>query len=353
MIALVIEQAEYGANKQRAVRAAGAFAAIAFHYATELQLLLLRARKRSPIASPMQGGAALYRLQIIAAGSIAVGLAVLALKYAAYWLTGSVALLSDAIESIINVVTAGITLLAIRWAAKPPDADHPWGHNKVEYFSAVVEGVLIVIAAVAIFREAYAAYLAPRVLDQPWLGIGINAAASALNAIWAGVLLRQGRTQRSPALRADGRHLLTDVVSSAGVLCGVVLAALTGYALLDPALAALVAINILWSGWRLVKESIGGLLDEAVPTDQLARIRAIIAENAEGAIEAHDVRTRHAGRTTFVDFHLVVPGELTVTRAHDICDRIEQAIKAEVAGASISIHVEPDNKAKHSGIVVL
>ncbi|BAT61080.1 ferrous-iron efflux pump FieF [Variibacter gotjawalensis] len=301
----------------------------------------------------MQSSPAFERLQVIATISIAVGVVVLGLKYLAYHLTGSVALLSDAIESIVNVATAVITLLAIRWASKPPDADHPWGHNKVEYFSAVVEGVLIVIAALAILREAYGAYQAPHLLEQPWQGIAVNALASAINAAWATVLMRQGRAQRSPALAADGRHLFTDVVSSVGVLAGVILAALTGWALLDPALAALVAVNILWSGWRLVKESVGGLLDEALPSEQLTRIRAIIAANAEGAIEAHDVRTRHAGRTTFVDFHLVVPGDLSVTRAHDICDRIEQAIKAEVAGASISIHVEPDDKAKHSGIVVL
>jgi cation diffusion facilitator family transporter len=301
----------------------------------------------------MQPSSATDRLQTLAAGSIAIGIVVLALKYAAYWLTGSVALLADAIESIVNIVTAIVTLFAISWGAKPPDADHPYGHNKVEYFSAVVEGVLIVIAALAILRHAYYAYLAPTVLEQPWLGIAVNALASLINAGWAYLLIRQGRAERSPALVADGRHLLTDVISSVGVLGGVALAALTGWAALDPALAAVVALNILWSGWRLMKESVGGLLDEALPAEQLTRIRAIIAENAEGAIEAHDVRTRHAGRTTFVDFHLVVPGELSVTRAHDICDKIEQAIRAEVAGASISIHVEPDNKAKHSGIVVV
>ena len=152
---------------------------------------------------------------------------------------------------------------------------------------------------------------------------------------------------------ADGRHLLTDVISSVGVLGGVSLAAITGWAALDPALAALVALNIIWSGWGLVKESIGGLMDEAVPQATLALIREIISANAEGAIEAHDLRTRHAGRMMFIDFHLVVPGSMSVNAAHDICDRIEKAVKEEFPDALISIHVEPDDRAKHSGIVVL
>lgn len=152
---------------------------------------------------------------------------------------------------------------------------------------------------------------------------------------------------------ADGRHLLTDVISSVGVLGGVSLAAITGWAALDPALAALVALNIIWSGWGLVKESIGGLMDEAVPQATLARIREIISANAGGAIEAHDLRTRHAGRMMFIDFHLVVPGSMSVNAAHDICDRIEKAVKEEFPDALISIHVEPDDRAKHSGIVVL
>lgn len=293
------------------------------------------------------------RIQQFAAGSIAVGLLVLALKYVAYHLTGSVALLSDAIESIINVATAIAALVAIRFAAQPADANHPYGHHKAEYISAVVEGVLIVIAALAILREAWLAYQAPQMIAAPWLGLAVNGGASVINAVWCTVLLRQGRAYKSPALVADGRHLLTDVTSSFGVFGGVALAALTGFAILDPILAALVAVNVLWSGFRLMKESVGGLLDEALPPDDLSRVRAIIAANAEGALEAHDLRTRQAGRMTFVDFHLVVKGAMSVTEAHDICDRLERAIKAEVQDALISIHVEPDDKAKHSGVVVL
>jgi len=293
------------------------------------------------------------RVQLLAAGSIAVGLVVLALKYLAYHLTGSVALLSDAIESIVNIATAIVALLAIRFAAQPADTNHPYGHHKAEYLSAVAEGALIVVAALVIFREAWSALQTPRIVAEPWIGLAVNGAATAINAIWCWVLITQGRRRKSPALVADGRHLFTDVVSSAGVLVGVSLAAITGYRVLDPILAALVGLNVLWAGWRVMKESVGGLLDEAVPEEELARIRAIIAANADGAIEAHDLRTRHAGRMTFVDFHLVVKGQMSVTEAHDICDRLERALKAEIEDALISIHVEPDDKAKHSGIVVL
>jgi cation diffusion facilitator family transporter len=174
-----------------------------------------------------------------------------------------------------------------------------------------------------------------------------------LNALWSWVLIREGKKLRSPALVADGRHLLTDVLTSVGVFAGVALAAVTGLSILDPLLAALVAVNILWTGWRLVKESVGGLMHEVVPTPVLERIRSIISAKAEGTIEAHDVRTRHAGRITFIDFHLVVDGAMSVSDAHNICDRLERALKAEVEDAQVTIHVEPENKAKHSGIVVL
>lgn len=293
------------------------------------------------------------RIEILAAISIAVGVAVLVLKYLAYHVTGSVALLSDAIESIVNVVTAIVALIAVRFAAQPADKDHPYGHHKAEYVSAVIEGVLIVIAAIAILREAWAAYQSPRLIEAPWLGLAINGVATAINFVWASVLIRQGRSHKSTALVADGKHLMTDVASSVGVFAGVALSAYTGITFLDPLLAAFVALNILWAGWKLMKESAGGLLDEALPEETLTRIRAAIAANADGAIEAHDLRTRHAGPMTFVEFHLVVKGAMSVTDAHDICDRLERAIKAECNDAMISIHVEPDDKAKHSGIVVL
>lgn len=293
------------------------------------------------------------RLQRLALGSIAVGVGVLTLKLIAYGLTGSLALWSDAVESVVNVATGIAALLAIRLGAKPPDARHPYGHQKAEYFSAVFAGTLIVIAAAAIFYEAYHGLRAPPTLEAPWLGLAVNGAASLVNALWAWTLIRNGRAHGSPALVADGRHLLTDVVSSVGVIGGVAVAVLSGWAVLDPLLAAAVAITILWSGWSVIRESVGGLMDEAVPAATLGRLRELIATNADGAIEAHDLRTRQAGRMMFIDFHLVVASTMSVTQAHDICDRLERAIKAEYPEALISVHVEPDDKAKHAGIVVV
>jgi cation diffusion facilitator family transporter len=219
--------------------------------------------------------------------------------------------------------------------------------------AGTVARVMIVVAALLIMREAFAGILHARPLDAPLHGLLVNGVASVINAAWCWVLITRGRRDRSPALVADGRHLLTDVVSSVGVTLGVLLAIVTGWAILDPALAALVAVNILWSGWRVMKESLGGLMDEAVPGTTLALIRRLIAAEAEGALEAHDLRTRHAGRMTMIDFHLVVPAEMSVKDAHDICDRIEGSIKSELGEALITIHVEPEDKAKHSGIVVL
>lgn len=284
---------------------------------------------------------------------IAVGLVVLALKYTAYLLTGSVALYSDALESTVNVATAVGAFLAVRLSAVPPDANHPYGHHKVEYLSAVVEGVLIGVAALAILRKAYLGYLEPTPVAAPVLGLAINGLASAINAIWCYVLLRYGKRFRSPALIADAKHLLADVVTSAGVLVGVALVALTGWLVLNSIIAALVALHILWWGWELMRQSIGGLMDEAVSADMLAKIRVAISKEAQGAIEAHDLRTRHAGRTTFIEFHLVVPGTMTVAESHAICDRVEAALKEDVPQAVITIHVEPEEKAKLEGVPVV
>lgn len=289
----------------------------------------------------------------IAIGSIFVGLVVLVLKLIAWWLTGSVALLSDGLESTVNVATAIAALVAIHVAAQPADDKHPYGHHKAELFSATLEGAMIIVAAILILREAYAGFSNPHPLDAPVEGLLVNGLASAINAGWCWVLISQGRKLRSPALVADGHHLLTDVVSSAGVAIGVLLVVVTGWTVLDPVLAAIVALNILWSGWKVMRNSLSGLMDEAVPPETLARIHAIIAENATGAIEAHELRTRHAGQATFVDFHLVVPGALTVEEAHAICDRIEGALTAEIEQAIVTIHVEPDENALHKGVLVL
>lgn len=289
----------------------------------------------------------------IAAGSVVVGIVVLGIKYLAYAVTGSVALYSDALESFVNVATAIAALLAVRLAEQPPDKNHPYGHTKVEYFSAVFAGALIVVAAILILREAAEVVRAPRMIEAPVRGLALNVAASVLNAGWSAVLIVQGRRLRSPALAADGRHLFADVVTSVGVAIGIALAVVTGWAILDPILAGLVAINVLWSGWRVIRESLGGLMDEAVPAARLEQIRGVIARNADGAIEAHDVRTRNAGRFVFIDFHLVVPARMTVGDAHEICDRIELALREAVEGARITIHVEPEHKAKSNGVVVL
>jgi cation diffusion facilitator family transporter len=289
----------------------------------------------------------------IAVGSLAVGVAVLALKAFAAWATGSIALYSDALESVVNVVTAIVALVAVRLAARPADEALPYGYHKAEYFSAVIIGVFIALAALLIFREAWYGYFDPRPFDASPTGIGVSLIATAINAGWAYVLLTQGRKVRSPSLAADGRHLLTDVISTIGVLVGVVLAVITGWHQLDAILAALVGLNILWSGWELLRQSVIGLMDVAVDPKQLAEIKELIAANAEGAIEAHDIRTRQAGSAIFIDFHLVVPGAMSVEAAHEICDRLEARLREAVGEAMITIHVEPENKAKHSGIVVV
>lgn len=293
------------------------------------------------------------RVERIAAGTIAVGVTVLALKTAAWWLTGSAALFSDALESTVNVAASVVALAALRLAHKPADANHPYGHDKAEFFAAVIEGVLIIVAAGLILTEAWEAYRTPRALDAPWTGLGLNALATALNAGWAALLLREGRRHRSAALQADARHLYADVVTSFGVAFGLVLAVQAQQPLLDPALAAAVAGYVLWSGVALVRDSVGGLMDAAPAAAIVERIRHLVGTHAMGAIEAHDLRTRHAGRLTFLEFHLVVPGDMRVAEAHDICDRIEAALKAEMDGLVITIHVEPEGKAKHHGVPVL
>ncbi|MGH2340701.1 cation diffusion facilitator family transporter [Segnochrobactraceae bacterium EtOH-i3] len=289
----------------------------------------------------------------IALGSVAVGVIVFAIKYLAYYVTGSIALYSDALESIINITTSLAALIAISVSAQPPDSNHPFGHEKAEYFSAVLEGVLIVVAAGAILNEAWKGFLDPRPIDAPALGLAINAGASVLNGIWGYVLVKVGRSHRSPALVADGKHVLTDVWTSVGVVVGVAAAALSGWMQLDAIVAAAVALNILWTGWGLMRESVGGLMDEGLPDHELEAIRQVISAHADGAIEAHDLKTRRAGRTTFVEFHLVVAGEMTVEDSHAICDRLEEAIEKLIPDARISIHVEPREKAKLSGVPVV
>lgn len=286
------------------------------------------------------------RVARLAFWSIIIGAAVMALKFVAWWLTGSVALYSDALESIVNVVAAMAAFWAIKISHKPADLDHQHGHHKAEYFSAVLEGVLIIVAALLILFEVWRSWGVPMNADEPWLGLGINGFAAVINAFWASMLIRVGRAERSPAMVADGHHIMTDVVTSAGVLVGLVGAILTGWSILDPVLAVIVALNILWQGWHVMSSSMNGLMDRAVELDEHMRIRDIISANSKGAIEVHDLKTRIAGRATFIEFHLVVDAAMSVGESHVICDRIEDALREEIPSVRVIIHVEPDDEAK-------
>ncbi|HET6569831.1 MAG TPA: cation diffusion facilitator family transporter [Rhodothermales bacterium] len=283
--------------------------------------------------------------------SVILSIVVLAMKYVAYRLTGSVSLYSDALESVVNVVAAVVALVAVRLASMPPDINHPYGHTKAEYFSAVVEGALILFAAAEIVRSAWLRMFEPVPLTDLDVGLGISLLATALNAALAVLLVRSGRLQRSPALVADGRHLLTDVSTTVGVLVGIGLAGITGWWVLDPILAIVVALNILRVGYRLVRESVGGLMDESPSDAEMEEIQKTITTHMAGAIEAHALRARHAGRSSFIEFHLVVSEDVSVGTSHAICDRIEAALHEHVPGSIVTIHVEPENKAKYQGAV--
>jgi cation diffusion facilitator family transporter len=297
----------------------------------------------------------------LALGSLAVGVAVLLLKALAWWLTGSVALYSDALESVVNLISAGATLLAVRLSARPATQALPYGYHKVEYVSAVVIGVCVVVAAVGIFQAAWQTFWQPVAIMLPWPGLVVTGLATGLNGWWCWVLLRAGRRHRSPALQADGQHLKADVVSSCGVAAGVALAVVTGVWWLDPLLALFVAANVLWSGGSLLRHSVGGLLDVAVPRATRTLIQRTIAASVQAleraptdhVLEVHDLRTRQAGPMTFVEFHLIVPGHLSVQSAHDICDAIEDALRQALGTVQVNIHVEPEHKAKHTGEVPL
>ena len=291
--------------------------------------------------------------QRIASFSIVLGFGVLALKTGAWWLTTSAALFSDALESTVNVAAAIIALGALRFSERPADSNHPYGHQKAEFFAAVIEGVLIIVASLVILQHAWNSWRDPAPFTVPWQGLALNGLATVLNAVWGTVLIRVGRRSRSVTLEADGRHLWADVVTSVTIVAGITIALATGLPVLDPALAACVALYVLWSGTSLISQSVGGLMDAAPAPDVVDRIRRLVADHAEGALEAHDLRTRHAGRLTYLEFHLVVPGSLTVSDAHAICDRIEAALREDMKELIITIHVEPEGKAKHHGVLVL
>ncbi len=282
----------------------------------------------------------------LAGWSIAVALLVFGLKLFAWYVTGSAALYSDAAESVVNVIAAAVAWWAIQVSYRPADREHQHGHHKAEYFSAVLEGVFIIIAALLILIEVWRVLQDPQPLTQPWMGLAVNGGAAIVNGAWAAILIRTGRSARSPALVADGHHIMTDVFTSAGVIVGLVAAVVTGWTILDPLLAVVVALNILWQGWRVIFNSVDGLMDRAVDRDEHLRIRDIVSANAKGALEVHDLKTRIAGRATFIEFHLVVEAGMTVGASHVICDRIEEALKAEIPSVRVTIHVEPDDEAK-------
>ncbi|HQT63936.1 MAG: cation-efflux pump [Acidocella sp. 20-57-95] len=291
-----------------------------------------------------------------ALGSILVGGAVLTLKFLAARISGSAALFSDALESLVNVAASSLALYALIGAAKPADRQHPYGHAKVELLSAVATGALILIAAVLIFEQALHVLLHPVPLaplrGALGQGMALNGAAGLLLGVWAVLLRQTGKRHRSPALAADAQHLVSDVLTTIGIILGLVAAASWGLPVLDPVLAVLIAGQIAFAGGRTVLRSLSGLLDEAPPPAITARINELVRMHGTGAIEAHDFRTRQAGPASFLEFHLVVPGAMSVDEAHDICDRIEAALKHEMPGAVITIHVEPEEKAKHEGVLI-
>ena len=259
--------------------------------------------------------------------SIAAALITITLKSGAYVLTGSVGLLSDALESGVNLVAAVLMLWMVTVAARPPDEDHAYGHTKAEYFAGGVEGGLIVFAAVLIAWTAVERLLAPQPLEQLGLGLAISVAASLVNL---GV-----------ALEADAHHLLTDVWTSGGVLVGIGLVALTGWQRLDPVVALLVALNIVWTGYKLVRRSLLGLLDTSLAEPELAKLHAVLARHTADTIQFHAVRTRQAGSVHFISMHVLVPGEWSVRRGHDLLEVIEQELREAIPGATVETHLEP------------
>ncbi|HEX5691919.1 MAG TPA: cation diffusion facilitator family transporter [Roseiflexaceae bacterium] len=275
--------------------------------------------------------------------SIAAALLTIALKAAAYVITGSVGLLSDALESLVNLVAAIIALIALTIAARPPDAEHAYGHSKAEYFSSVVEGALILLAAASIAVTAIPRLIAPEPIEQVGLGLGVSVAASLVNLGVALVLRRAARTHRSITLEADAEHLLTDVWTSAGVVVAVLLVAITGWLRLDPIIALLVAANIIWAGVRLVRRSTLGLMDTALPEQQRNEIRMALARYEAQGITFHAIRTRQAAARSFISMHVLVPGDWTVQRGHELLESIEAEIRTIIPNTTVDTHLEPLN----------
>lgn len=281
--------------------------------------------------------------------ALAVGVLVLALKLVAALRTGSLTLLSDALESVVNVVAAGIAALAVGIAARPADDNHPYGHSKIEYLSAGLEGGLVVVAAVTIAWQAIERFGREPRLPELGPGLAVSGAATLANALLAFYLARAGRRHHSPALLTDGMHVQSDVWTSVGAYAGFGVAWATGTWELDALIAFGVAGHILFTGLGALRSSVGGLMDEGLSNEEVAAIAAIVAAEGPPVIEHHDLRTRRAGAALFVELHLVVSGETSVEAAHAICDRIETAIGDRHPAAQVTIHVEPEGEARGVG----
>jgi cation diffusion facilitator family transporter len=273
--------------------------------------------------------------------SIATAVATIALKLLAWWLTGSVGLLSDALEGGINLVAATLAFAMLGVAARPPDEQHAFGYSKAEYFASGVEGMLIVLAAVGIAIVAIDRLLAPRPLEQLGLGIAVSAGASLINFAVAQRLFAAGRQYRSIALDADARHLMTDVWTSAGVVLGVAAVWLTGWQRLDPLIALAVAAHIVWTGYQLMQRSAKGLLDQALPPEELQALDRVLDRYRAQGIDFHALRTRQAGVRSFVSVHVLVPAEWSVAQGHNLAHRVEHEIREALPDATVLTHVEP------------
>lgn len=273
--------------------------------------------------------------------SIGAALATIALKSAAWLMTGSVGLLSDALESLVNLAGALMALAMLSIAERPADEGHAFGHGKAEYFSSGFEGLLILVAAGAIAMTAVQRLLDPQPLEQLGIGLAVSLAAAIVNLVVGRILLLAGKRQRSIALEADARHLLTDVWTSAGVIVGVGAVAITGWSWLDPAVALLVAANIVWAAWGLLRRSGGGLMDGSVPPGEYAQVLTVLERYRLQGIDFHALRTREAGARSFISLHVLVPGAWTVTRAHQLVEELDREIRRELPHATVFTHLEP------------
>lgn len=293
------------------------------------------------MAADGSGKAPGHSTRFYAVVSIAAALATVGLKAAAHGLTGSVGLLSDAAESSANLVAAVGAFWALSAAARPPDEEHTYGHTKAEFFSSALEGALILAAAVFIVATAVGRLFDPQPLENVGLGLVVSVVAAALNGAVGLILLRAGGRLRSTALRADGRHLLTDVWTTAGVVVGILLVGATGWLVLDPLIALLVAANIVWVGLRILNEAAHGLLDTALPAEDLAVIEKVRDRYRKNGVEFHAMRSRSAGARRFVSMHVLVPGSWTVRRGHDLSENLEREIVEDLPMTTVFVHIEP------------